>query len=1036
MSSPLLGQLQVGTQAISEEFVTEITAHASFAATGEHFLLSVGGGSKLTVSNISNLATAAVLNTYQLDSIAGPVTAQSVAVFRDLVAVAVQPTSDVTASGSVQFWRIRQNGSLSYLMSQNVGVLPDSIRFSVNGRQLVVANEGQPNADYSQDPKGSISILDIVDRRTDLAGGLNPLRIGHTLLDFTGFSAPTRGVVDGSTLRYSSSSPSGSSFADDLEPEAVAIQDGYAYVTLQEANGIAKVNLNSRIIEAIYPLGAVNFSRQLVDLTDNNSPAPSFGNLLNGTTILGLRMPDGIASFRDRGKTYLITANEGDARTDYGNVYYDEFRPATSASPDVYSIRDGLADGTANYRTNGVGTNTVFGSRSISIHTTDGTVVWDSGALLQSSAIALGLYDDGRSDTKGVEPEMVVVGVIDHRRYAFVGSERTTSSMVSVFDISKPSAAQFVTSIKLSGSKSPEGMLFLESTKTPTGGAMLVVSNEVSNTLDFIDAQLLVSQSALLNPSGTNTVSMLKEAEGGPDLAFRPLHTVGESAKSYIAPGILDGLGAYDNRDGTYTVLVSHELAQSSGYAYSLPGMMAGEELTGARISRFIVKKDSDNDSSNGYQSTITRGQLAYREIIDATGQVVTQASQLNGGLNRFCSGSFVARSSFGYRRGLVNDIYFTGEEADEGLMYALDVHSARLHAVPALGRAGWENATLVDTGSRNTVALFLADDSTAAPLLWVGQKDPSSAQFLRRNGLDVSSGSLYTWTPTNDSIGIAAGDASLADSADLLAASLGSELSGRWVLVGSGAQVASWSEATLKAQVKAPGGNASLAGLQLSRLEDVHTNPLNAQQLALATTGNSDFAGADRYGNLMVFDFSSTFTAAGTIATGASSLRVVYDGDRLGGLARQNGIRNPDNLVWSADGNLYVQEDRSVPGGIADGQFGAIEASIWKLNPDDPITNAAGVTAQRWAVIDPTTGVPSQYGQSNASPSSNPVNVGNWESSGLIDVSKLYGLTPGSMMLGDVQAHSVRDGNIGGTSHLVEGGQLLLIGSTPDLFG
>jgi Bacterial protein of unknown function (DUF839) len=1039
MSSPLLKQLLLGTQAVNEDFVSEISDHVSaFANAGVYYLVSVGGGNRLTVSNISNLATASVVNTYQLDLIAGAVTAQSVAVYRDLVAVAVQPSSSATATGAVQFWRIRQDGSLTYLSSQAVGVLPDSIKFTTNGLQLVVANEGQPNADYSQDPQGSISVLDIKDRRTDLgSSGINPLIISHTLLDFNGFVAPTRGILDGSALRFSSSIPGSSSFAADLEPEAMTIRDGYAYVTLQEANGIAKVNLATRSIEALSPLGAANLTRQFVDLTDNGSASPSFGNLLNGNPVLGLRMPDGIASFRTAGTTYLITANEGDTRTDYGSTYYDEFRPSASASPDVYSIRDGLADGSSNYRTNGTGSQTVFGSRSISIHRTDGTVVWDSGSLLQSSAIALGIYDDGRSDTKGVEPEMVVVGSINGRRYAFVGTERTTTSMVSVFDISKPVATTFVTSIKLTGSRSPEGMLFIPAAKSPSGDPLLVVSNEVSNTLDFIDAEALVAQGPLLNRAGSVTTPMLIEAAGGPDLSFRPLLTIGESTKNnYIPTGILDGLGAFDNRNGTFTVLASHELSSSNGYGYHLPGMNAGEELTGARISRFTVTKDIDNDPSNGFQSQVTRGALAYREIIDAAGQVVTQASQLNGGLNRFCSGSFVQRASFGAKRGFVNDLYLTGEESSEGLMYALDVHASRLHAVPALGRAGWENATLVDTGSRNTVAVFLADDSTAAPLLWVGQKDPSSSNFLRRNGLDTTSGSLYTWTPTLGSIGTAAGDASLADSADLLACSLGTDLTGRWVLVGSGTQVASWNEATLKAQVKAPGGNAALAGLQLSRLEDIHTNPQDGQQLVLATTGNADFSGADRYGNLMVFDFSNTFTPAGTITTGESSLRLVYDGDRLGGLARQEGIRNPDNLTWSADGNLYVQEDRSVSGGTADGQFGAIEASIWKLNPFDPILNAAGVAAQRWAVIDPTNGVPQQLGQTNANPSSTPANVGNWESSGIIDVSSIYGLAAGSMMLADVQAHSLRDGNIGGASHLVEGGQLLLIGSSPSSFG
>ena len=1036
MPSPILKQLLVGTQSSTEEFLTEISAHVqAFASSGIHYLVSIGGGSKLTVTSFGDVANAAVVGTVQLDQIPGGFTAQSVAVYNDLIAVAVQPAGSATGNGCVQFWRIQSNGSLTFLDFQVVGVLPDSLKFTANGRQLVVANEGQPNDDYSQDPAGTVSIIDVIDSGRSDASSLS---LRHTLLDFTAFPAPTPGVVDGTLPRFSSSIPSSSLFANDLEPEAITIHGRYAYITLQEANAVAKVDLLTRTITSISALGAVDFTRQYVDLTDNGSSSPVVGNLLNGSPILGLRMPDGIDSYRWEGQTYLVTANEGDTRTDYGSIYYDEFRPSSSASPDVYTIRDGLADGSSSYRTNGVGTNTAFGSRSISIHREDGSVVWDSGVQLQSSAIAAGLYDDGRSDTKGVEPEMVTLGKVNGRRYAFVGLERTTSSMVSVFDVSNPNKVHFVSSLKLQGSRSVEGLLFVDAASSPTGEELLVASNEVSNTLDFISAADLVSQDAYLNRAGTFNVSMFTEVAGGPDLSFKPLLTIGETTPNkYLTPGILDGLGAFANKGtDTFTILANHELSNRAGYGYRLPALASGEELTGARISRFTVRKDADNDASNGYQPEIIRGELAYTEIVDANRQVVTAASQLNGGLNRFCSASYIAKRSFGGGRGFADNIYLAGEETDEGLFYALDVNSRRLHAVPAMGRAGWENATLIDTGSRDTVALFLADDSTAAPLMWVGTKDSASSDFLRRNGLDVSSGALYTWTPTGGSVGTSAGDSTLADSADLNSVAMGAPLTGQWVLVGSGTQVASWNEATLKAQVKAPGGDPALAGLQLSRLEDVDINPLNGRQLALATTGNGDFGGADRYGNLMVFDFSSTFGANGLVASGQSSLRLIYDGDRLGGLARQDGIRNPDNLTWSADGKLYVQEDRSVSGGTADGQFGAIEASIWTLSPTDPITSPAGVQAQRWAVLDPTNGVPSAYGQTNANPPSVASNVGNWESSGIIDVSTIYGMAPGSMMLADVQAHSLRDGNIGGFSHLTEGGQLTLIGRGSGVFG
>ncbi|WP_094556159.1 choice-of-anchor I family protein [Synechococcus sp. 1G10] len=1025
----------------------EITA---FARVGSgSYLVSVGGGSTLTVSTITNVASAAVLGTTSLFGFS----AQSVAVFGDLVAVALQPTSSAMVPGTVRFYRIAANGSLTFLKDQAVGVLPDSLAFSADGSKLVVANEGQPNATYSFDPLGSISVINVAD-----AGGPNPANLGldAALLDFTGFAPPPSGVVDGTALRFSSSVPFSTTFAQDLEPEAIAISGNRAYVTLQENNGVAVVDLATRTIIELLPLGAVNYSEQFVDLTDGSGIAPKFGNRLTpGSDILGLRMPDGIASFVANGQTYFLTANEGDSRTDYGSTFNDEFvAPISTNDPDVSTIRNGTAPG-------GTASTTAFGSRSLSLFSASGELIWDSGVQLQSSAIGAGVYADSRSDAKGVEPEMVTLGHLNGRTYAFVGLERTTSSMVSVFDVSDPSAVDFVTSVVLQGSTRPEGLLFIDPASSPSGQALLVVANEGTNTIDILDAGALVAQDADRNPAGTYATSMLRD--GAVDLSFKPLFTVGESTRlleagdkwngqnravlnkddktnrgqapqtqseaSYVPPGILDGLGAYDNGDGTYTVLANHELGSTAGYGYALKDFAAGEELRGARISRFIVDKDIDDNASNGFQSKVLAAGLAYERIFDAKGQLVTGADQLGGGLSRFCSSTYLEARSFGQGRGFRDDIYLTGEETSEGLMYALDVKTAELHAVPALGRAGWENATLIDTGKSKTVALLLADDNTAGLLLWVGTKGGNG--FLAQNGMAAESGSLYTWKPAAGGIGSAGGAPGIPDSADLAVTAIGSSQAGSWVKVGSGSEVASWSEDQLKAKV------VDVGGLQLSRIEDIHTNPLNGRQAVVATTGNGDFGAADLYGNLLTLDFSGAFDRKGLLATAnTTSLRVIYDGDELTGGAPQAGVRNPDNLVWSADGFIYVQEDRSVPGGAGVGQFGSNEAAIWKLNPLDPITNPSqGVAAQRWAEIDPST-APAAFGQTNLSPSTISANVGNWESSGIIDVSSLYGTAAGTFFLADVQAHSLRDGNLGGASYLTEGGQLTLIGTPALAFG
>ena len=137
--------------------------------------------------------------------------------------------------------------------------------------------------------------------------------------------------------------------------------------------------------------------------------------------------------------------------------------------------------------------------------------------------------------------------------------------------------------------------------------------------------------------------------------------------------------------------------------------------------------------------------------------------------------------------------------------------------------------------------------------------------------------------------------------------------------------------------------------------------------------------------------------------------------------------------MTISADGYAYLQEDRANGGGtdISAGNFGTPEASIWKL-AIDPITGNSIGDPTRWAQID-RNAVPTAYGQTDANPVTSPTDsdIGNWESSGIIDVSAFYEADAGSYFLANVQAHSIKDGNIGGSGYLVEGGQIDMIHQT-----
>jgi len=787
-------------------------------------------------------------------------------------------------------------------------------------------------------------------------------------------------------------------------------------VTLQENNGVARVNLRTNAIESIFALGSVDFSTQAVDISDRAGPAGSNGTATAiirptlGNAVAGLRMPDGIAAFRSQGKDYFITANEGDGR-EFG-AYLDETRR-------LGRLKTLSEDTTAPF--------TAFGSRSVSVFdAANGTLLWDSGTTLQTIAIAAGVYDDTRSDDKGVEPEGVVVTELNGRSYAIVSAERGTSSLLAVFDITQPAIASFVTSTVLTGSVSPEGLRVVDAKNSPTGREVLVVSNEVSNTLDMLDLRALIAAPPVAG-AGTFAGTMLKDVPGGPQLTITSLITNGEftsgsepGSSVYAPPGIFDGQGAYSNGDGTYTLLVNHELGASAGTPYTAEGL--NPAVTGARISRFIVDIDADDNAANGYQSKILSGGLAYDKVI---------GNDTNG-FDRFCSANLVEANSFGEGRGLADRTYLVGEEVfggGGGAFYALDTATSDLHQVSAFGKGTWESATVIDTGSTDTVAVLLFDDARAPLRLWNGRK--SEGGFLERNGLAEANGALYTFVPTT-LLGETGVDPTPGpDSDDLKALALGTPLAGTWVKIEKPEGKASYADLSdAEFRTLAVGVGA----LQLSRIEDGDVNPLNGQQAAFVSTGTTDFSSGDLYGNVYTLSFADAFAADGSLApTGSSSLRVMVDADRLADPT--TGLRNPDNLAWSADGSLYVQEDRANGGGtdIGKGNFGTQEASIWKVNTSAPIDPITGAPLERWAQID-RTAVPTAYGQSQppvvTEPSAN--GVGNWESSGIIDVSTIYGAAPGSFFLADVQAHSLGGGNLNGPGYLVEGGQIDLIQQLP----
>ncbi|MDO3387920.1 choice-of-anchor I family protein [Gilvimarinus sp. SDUM040013] len=421
--------------------------------------------------------------------------ANSVAVHDGVVAVAVEADTK-QSNGYVAFY---QNDGI-FLAAVEVGALPDMLTFTPDGSMVLVANEGEPNGDYSVDPEGSVSVINVS------GGAATVTQADVSTLDFTDFNAGgSRAGELGSDVRVSSKS---ASVAQDLEPEYITVSpdSASAWVALQENNAIAKLDLATMEVSAILGLGYKDYS-----ILGNELDASNKDDSINirNWPVRGLFMPDTIDSFEFAGVNYLITANEGDGReylTDEDDAtactaaggfdfddgdcfhYLDEIRAKdiqdTGATIDLPSlgfyaesveeltedenlgrikvVADmGVSDCTGNTlaTTGQPGAGCVYkalysyGARSFSIWNGEtGELVYDSGSDFERiTAQRLGgdfnatndeNGGDDRSDDKGPEPEAVEVAHIAGATYAFIGLERVGGIMV--YNISNPEAAQFV----------------------------------------------------------------------------------------------------------------------------------------------------------------------------------------------------------------------------------------------------------------------------------------------------------------------------------------------------------------------------------------------------------------------------------------------------------------------------------------------------------------------------------------------------------------------------------------------------------------
>lgn len=425
------------------------------------------GNNRIEVVDLTNPAAPVVIGNINIAVYGGLV--NSVSVSNGKLAAAIEAVPK-TNDGKVVVFNTTTHDAIAVV---TVGSLPDMITFTPDGNFILTANEGEPNEAYTIDPLGTVSIIDVNDN------------YAVTTLDFSSFAARAAELKTKGFRLFGKNA----SFEQDVEPEYIAVStnSNTAWVTLQENNGIAKIDLSTKTITDIFPLGFKDYNNPMNTI----DPSDQDGGINFGAwPVKGMYLPDAIAVNSHNGVPFIYSANEGDVR-EWAGLTPVEVRRAGHASiildpvafPNAAALKTNAQLGRLNITTTLGDTDGdgdfdelySYGTRSFSIwNGLTGQLVYDSKNQIDTKAAELGKYPDGRSDDKGCEPEGITIGRVGNNNLLFVGLERANAVMI--YDITNPTKPVF--SQWLNTGVGPEGVLFVSADKSPNGKSLFIASSE------------------------------------------------------------------------------------------------------------------------------------------------------------------------------------------------------------------------------------------------------------------------------------------------------------------------------------------------------------------------------------------------------------------------------------------------------------------------------------------------------------------------------------------------------------------------------
>jgi len=495
------------------------------------------------------------------------------------------------------------------LREYEVGIQPDMITRTIDGKYIMTANEGEPR-DAGIDPKGSVSIIDTTTGNVKNLYFDNPALIDDNVI--------IRGATDADGMITTLGTKEDA--LHDLEPEYITIsEDGsYAYVALQENNAIATISMKTQSIISVKGLGYKDLSipSNALDVVKDDKI------LLENVPFKGMYMPDGIASHTINGVNYIFTANEGDA-TGWDNRSNESKVSDLKTTLDPASAAAQLLASTKTYdkleAASGMPNDSIYlyGARSFSIWNGNTmTQVYDSGSEFER-VVGQRLPEyfnvsnsnttlDSRSTKKGPEPEDVKVGQVGSQVLAFIGFERVGG--IAVYNVTDPSNAHFVNYTNtrdytkgIDTDSAPEGLEFISAEDSPTGKPILLVAHEVGGTVAVyeLDVTTYSFKADSYSYQQGAKVSLADQLEGVADLET---DVIWSSSNTNIAT--VDASGSITLRKaGTVTITATSQ----DGYSEATTTVVVkpnnsyvnpGEVETPAENDKPEVVNDSANNRS------------------------------------------------------------------------------------------------------------------------------------------------------------------------------------------------------------------------------------------------------------------------------------------------------------------------------------------------------------------------------------------------------------------------------------------------------